>query len=263
MTSTSVVSSLSRFGRTEPFNLQVARGQITMHSAFTIFGYNPDVDTSEESVWPDGGTVPHPTVASVLKISSSSADDTFAGTGARTIAIVGLDGDYNEVSESVILDGQTPVNTGHSYLYVNQFYVTSVGSGGSNAGNINAGTGVVTAGVPAVLYDIIAIGYNNRTTGHYCVPAGYTAYLMQGVFAAGQASGTTAVTGFLKQHGTDGVLRVGAVTTVNNGVADYLFEIPYVVPEKHCIGATAIGSAANNMVSSYFNILLIKNNGQA
>lgn len=262
MTSTSVVSSISRGGKYEPFNLQVARGQITMHSAIIIFGYNPDLDTTEESVWPDGGTIPHPTVASVLKISSSSADDTSAGTGARTIAIVGLDGDYNEVSESVILDGQTPVNTGHSYLYVNQFYVTSVGSGGANAGNINAGTGTVTAGVPAVLYDIIATGFNNRTTAHYCVPAGYTGYMMQGLFSAGQASGSSAVTGFLKQHGPDGILRVGAVAAVNNGPADYLFEIPYAIPEKNCVGASAVGAAANNSVSAYFNILLIKNNGQ-
>ena len=260
---TSVVSSITRMGLYEPFELQVARGQISMHSSVIVFGYNPDVDTSEESVWPDGGTIPHPTTASVLKISSSSADDTALGTGARTVTIVGLDGNYNQVSESVTLSGQTAVNTANSYLYINQFYVTSVGSGGVNAGDINAGTGVVTAGVPAVLYDLIYTGYNNRTTGHYCVPAGYTGYMVQGQFSSGQASGATAVTGFLKQHGPDGILRVGAVATVNNGVADFTFEIPYVIPEKNCVGATAIGSAANNTVSSYFNILLIKNDGQS
>ena len=259
----SVVSSITRMGQYEPFNLQVARGQITMHSAVIIFGYNADLDTAEESVWPDGGTIPHPTVASVLKISSSSASDTALGTGARTVFIGGLDGDYNVVSETVTLDGQTAVNTTNSYLYVNEFYVTSVGSGEANAGNINAGTGTVTAGVPAVLYDIIATGFNNRTTAHYCVPAGYTGYMMQGLFSAGQASGSSAVTGFLKQHGPDGILRVGAVVAVNNGPADYLFEIPYVIPEKNCVGATAIGAAANNSVSAYFNILLIKNDGQA
>lgn len=263
MANTSVVSSVSRLGKYEPFNLQVSRGQITMHTPIIIFGYNPDVDTSEESVWPDGGTVPHPTVASVLKVSSSDANDTSAGTGARTVFIKGLDGDYNEVSETVTLNGQTAVNTTNSYLYVNHFYVATVGSGGSNAGNINAGTGVVTAGVPAVLYDIIAIGYNNRTTAHYCVPAGYTGYMMQGQFSSGQASGSTSVTGFLKQHGTDNILRVGAVATVNNGTADFTFELPYIIPEKNCVGAIAIGAAANNAVSAYFNILLIKNNGQA
>ena len=258
----SVVSSITRMGQYEPFELQVARGQITMHSSVIIFGYNPDVDTSEESVWPDGGTVPHPTTASVLKVSSSSADDTALGTGARTVVIVGLDGSYNQVSETVTLDGQTEVNTTNSYLYVNQFYVASVGSGGVNAGNINAGTGTVTAGVPAVLYDIIATGYNNRTTGHYCVPAGYTGYMAHGSFSSGQASGATSVTGFLKQHGTDGIIRVGAVATVNNATADFSFVYPYVIPEKNCVGATAIGSAANNAVSSYFNIILIKNDGQ-
>lgn len=258
----SVVSSVTRFGKYEPFELQVARGQITMHSAVIVYGYNADVDTSEESVWPDGGTVPHPSAASVLKISSSSTDDTALGTGARSVMIVGLDGDYNQVSETVTLNGQTAVNTTNSYLYVNQFYVVTVGSGGANAGNINAGTGVVTAGVPAVLYDLIATGFNNRTTAHYCVPAGYTGYMLQGLFSSGQASGSTAVTGFLKQHGPDGVLRVGAVTTVNNSAADYKFEIPYAIPEKNCVGATAIGSAANNAVSAYFNILLIKNDGQ-
>ena len=253
------ISSITRQGTFEPFGLQVSRGQIQGHSSVIVFGYNPDVDTSEESVWPDGGTIPHPTSASVLKISSSSANDTSAGTGARSVFIEGLDGDYTVVSETVILSGQTAVNTTNSYLYVNSFYVATVGSGGENAGNINAGTGTVTAGVPAVLYDIIATGYNSRTTGHYCVPAGYTGYLIQGVFSSGQASGSTAVTGFLKQHGPDGILRVGAVTTVNNSTADYLFEMPLQIPEKNCVGSTAIGSASNNAVSSYFNIVLIKN----
>jgi hypothetical protein len=251
--------SQTQYGKNEAFGLQISRGQIQGHSSVIVFGYNPDVDTTEESVWPDGGTIPHPTVASVLKISSSSANDTSAGTGARTVVIEGLNGDFNVVSETVTLNGQTAVNTVNSYLYVNGFYVASVGSGGENAGNINAGTGVVTAGVPAVLYDIIAAGYNNRTTGHYCVPAGYTGYMNEGLFSAGQASGATAVTGFLKQHGTDGILRVGAVTTVNNNSTMYNFEQPYVIPEKNCVGATAIGSASNNAVSSYFSIILIKN----
>jgi hypothetical protein len=254
-----VFTSQTQFGKNEDFALQVARGQIPGHSAISVFGYNPDVDTAEESIWPDGGTVPHPTVASVLKISSSSTDDTSAGTGARTVTIVGLDGSYNQVSESITLNGQTAVNTTNSYLYVNGFYVASTGSSGANAGNINAGTGVVTAGVPAVLYDIIATGYNNRTTAHYCVPAGYTGYLTTGVITTGQASGSTSVTAFLKQHGQDGIVRVGAVSTLNNGSVQYDFSYPYIISEKNCVGASAIGSAANNSASAFFNIVLIKN----
>lgn len=257
----STLSSITRVGTYEPFELQVSRGQIMGHSTVIVFGYNPDVDTSEESIWPDGGVVPHPTVASVLKISSSSTDDASAGTGARTVTIVGLDGNYDQVTETVTLNGQTAVNTTNSYLYVNQFYVATAGSGGANAGNINAGTGVVTAGVPAVLYDIIATGYNNRTTAHYCVPAGYTGYLTTGLVTTGQVTGSTSVTAFLKQHGTDGIVRVGAVSTLNNGSVQYDFTYPYIIPEKNCVGASAIGSSANNSASAYLNIVLVKNDG--
>jgi hypothetical protein len=256
-----IYASQSYYGKNEDFSLQVARGLIPGHSVVTVFGYNPDVDTSEESVWPDGGTVPHPTVASVLKVSSSDAADVSpSGTGARTVQITGLNANYFEVSETVVLNGQTAVNTVNSYLYVNGLTVTSVGSGGANAGNVNVGTGTVTSGVPAVLYDMIAIGYNNRTTGHYCIPAGYTGFLVQGLFTAGQASGSTAITGKLLIHSSDdNIVRVGAITTLNNGVVQYMFNYPTAIPEKNCIGATAIGSAANNSVSSMFNICLIKN----
>lgn len=247
------ISSVTRGGAYEPFELQVARGQIQGHTSFNVFGYNPDIDTSEETIWPDGGTIPHPTVASALSIVSTSTDDdgSPAGTGARTVYIEGVDGDYNVVSETITLNGTTAVATTNTYLYVNQFYVATAGSGGANAGEI-------TAKVSTTLYDLIATGYNQRTTAHYCVPAGYTGYLTTGVITTGQASGSTSVTAFLKQHGPDGILRVGAVSTLNNGSVQYDFTYPYVIPEKNCVGASAVGTAANNSASAYFNIVLIK-----
>jgi len=261
---TTTISSITRQGTFEPFGLQVKRNQIQGHSSVIVFGYNPDVDTSEESIWPNGGEVPHPTVASVLKISSGDNNDDGdpAGTGARTVYIEGLDGDYNVVSETVILNGQTAVNTTNSYLFVNQFYVLTVGSGGENAGIIYAGTGDVTTGVPNVIYDLIAAGYNNRTTAHYCVPAGFTGYMVKGLITTGQATGSTGVTAYLKQHGPDGILRVGAVSTLNNGAVAYDFDPPYMIPEKNCVGASAIGQAQNNSASAFFNIVLIKNSGE-
>jgi cephalosporin-C deacetylase-like acetyl esterase len=242
-------------GAYEPFELQVARNQIMGHSAVTLFGYNGDLDQTEESVWPNGGTVPHPTTASVLDIVSTSTDDDAAGTGARTVFIEGLDNNYNVVSETVVLDGTTVVETVNSYLYVNQLYVATTGSGGANAGEI-------TAKVDTTLYDLIAVGYNQRTTAHYCVPAGYTAYLTQGAITAGQASGSTSITSFLKQHGPDGILRVVAISTLNNGSIQYDFAYPIAITEKSCFGATAVGSANNNSVSAFFNFVLVKNDSQ-
>ena len=65
-------SSISRFGLTEPFELQVARGQIAYHESVFKFGFNPDVDDSLETVWSQGGLYSYLTSASVLKVSSSS-----------------------------------------------------------------------------------------------------------------------------------------------------------------------------------------------
>jgi len=63
----------------------------------------------------------------------------------------------------------------------------------------------------------------------------------------------------LKQHGPDEILRVGAVSTLNNGSVQYNFTFPYIIAEKNCIGASAIGASNNNAVSAFFNIVLIKN----
>jgi hypothetical protein len=249
--------SITSERRHEDFALQVARGQVPGHRSVTVFGFNPDVDQTEVTVWPHTGVVPHPAAALQMKVSSSNAADTSAGTGARTVLIQGLDASYNEISEVVTLNGQTAVTTANSYLRVNYAAVATAGSGQSAAGDIYIGTGTVTAGVPATVYDLIKFNYNDTVTGHYTVPAGHTAYLLQGMFSAGQASGSTSIQGRLMTVGADGIRRTAAITTINNGTADYAFEFPIAIPEKTDIEATAIGSANNNSCSSMFVLLLI------
>lgn len=253
-----VISSITRQGTYEPFELQVARGQIQGHRSVVVFGFNSDVDTSQVSVWPLPSLITFPSAALQMTVSSSSANDTSAGTGARTIVVQGLDANYNEVTETVTLNGQTAVTMTASLLRVNYAYVATAGSGNSAAGSIYIGTGTVTAGVPATTYDIIKLDYNTTITGSWTVPAGYTAYISQGLFSTGQASGSTQVEGRLLTRGTDNIRRTAAVTTLNNGVADYLFEYPLAIPEKTTIEATAIGSANNNSVSSMFIFVLVK-----
>ena len=63
------VSSVTQKGAYEPFELQVARGQIAFHEPFCQFGVNAAVGTSYETVWLEGGTYTFPAAASVLKVS--------------------------------------------------------------------------------------------------------------------------------------------------------------------------------------------------
>ncbi len=252
-------SSVTRTGRTEPWELQVSRGQIPWHEAIVIFGYNGDVDTSMETVWPYGGLLAFPTTALQMSVSSENANDTSAGTGARTIYISGLDANSNTVSETVSMNGQTAVTTANSYLHINQCYVATAGSLDSAAGSIYIGTGTVTLGVPATVYDVIQYDYNTRITGSYTVPAGYTGYVSQGLFSSGQSSGSGPVTGRLVTRGLDEIRRTAAIVTINNGAADYTFEYPLAIPEKTTVEAQAIGTGNNNACSSMFILVLIKN----
>lgn len=251
--------SQTQYGKNELFELQVARGQIQGHRNVTVFGFNGDVDQTQVSVWPLPSLITFPAAALQMTVSSTSANDTAAGTGARTVVVQGLDANYNEVTETVTMNGQTAVTMSASLLRVNYAYVATAGSGNSAAGDIYIGTGTVTAGVPATTYDIIKVDYNTTTTGSYTVPAGYTAYVSQGLFSTGQPSGTTQVQGRLLTRGTNNIRMTAALTTLNNGVANYVFEYPLAVPEKTTIEATAIASANNNAVSSMFIILLVKN----
>ena len=255
------IASVTQRGKVEPFELQVSRGQIAWHRSVTVFGYNPDVDTSPETVWPGDGILPYPSSPIQMKVSSESTDDTSDGTGARTVYIGGLDANHNEISEVVTMNGQTDVLTTKSYLHINQAYVMTAGSLNSAAANIYIGTGVVTAGVPATVYDIIAYDYNNRITGSFTIPAGYTGYLVQGLFSSGQAGGSNSITGRLMTRGENNIRLTAAVTTLNNGAANYSFEYPVVIPEKTTVEAQAFGSSVNNACSSMFIINLIKNDG--
>jgi hypothetical protein len=103
------VSSISRIGTTEPFELQISRGQVGWHEPVHKFGFNAAVGTGLETVWAEGGLYSYLGTASTLYISSSSTDDTGAGTGARTVTVSGLDNNFDEKIETVTLNGQAGV----------------------------------------------------------------------------------------------------------------------------------------------------------
>ena len=253
-------SSATRQGAYEPFELQVARGQVDGHKALFKFGINGDVGTSVETVWAQGGTYVYPASATVMKISSSSADDAAAGTGARTISIAGLDANYNEISETVILDGQTAVNTVNSYLRISRMFVVTAGSGATAAGTIYAGTGTVTSGVPATVYGMIALNANQTQMAFWTVPAGYTLYLT-GVFYTSGNTNANAWTNFqLIQRPLGGVFRQQSSSRVP-GNGDFVVDLhtPIAFTEKTDIEVRAVASTSPSNVSAEFEGIYIKN----
>lgn len=245
-----------------PFYTQVAQGLVPGYSIVNMTGENPDVDSAAyEDIWYQGGTMTYPAAALQMTVSSDSANDTSAGTGARTVLISGVNSAYEAISETVTLNGTTAVTTTNSFLRINKMAVETVGTGLTNAGTVYIGTGVVAGGIPATIYNTIPTGSNNSLSFSYTIPAGYTGYLLYSRLTVGQASGTTGTTARLIV--TDGVTNnismITAVANINNGTVPYQPPAPVRIPEKSRISATAIGAANNNSVGVIAQIMLVQN----
>jgi hypothetical protein len=255
------VSSISHIGTTEPFELQVARGQVSYHTSQFKFGFNSDIDDTEETVWAQGGLYSYLSSASVLKVSSSSTADTSAGTGARTVQLYGLDADYNEINETVTLNGQTAVNTTNSFLRINRMVIRSAGTGGQNAGVVYAGTGTVTSGVPANKYATIAVGDNQTLMAILTVPAEHTAYLLQKDLTVATAQNNKYATVWLVARPNGEVFQTRDKHALDNNVLHQKYDIPLKFEEKTDIEIRCIGdsSGADIAVSASLEIVYIKN----
>ena len=252
--------SQTQYGKTEQFYLQLARNQIQGHKFQFKFGYNPTVTTAETTVWTQGGVYAYQASAIQLKISSSSANDTAAGTGARTISVQGLDSAYNEISETVTLNGQTPVLTANNFLRVNRMFVIAAGSGNTAAGTIYAGDGTVTAGVPATVYAVISLGENQTLMAIWTVPAGYTGYLVESTLNVGDAGASQSLIGRLMQRQINGVFRTVSKIVLHDGTANFDGStIPLTFPEKTDIEIRATSTAGTNQAGANFALIYIKN----
>lgn len=253
-------SSVSNLGKSEEFYLQVARGQIGGHRVVLRSGLNRDIDSgADESLWDNGGLYVFPPAASVMTVSSSSANDTAAGTGARTVLVSGLNASYVEQQEVISLNGQTAVTTANSYLRVFQLTTLTAGSGATNAGNIYIGTGTVTAGVPAAVYAQIPVGFGTNQAAQYTVPAGHTAYLVD-IIGSCIASATNQNTLLsIRARPFGGVFLRGGHLVVSGGVVYLGSVIPRSFPEKTDIDAIATTTDTNVTAAATLRYLLVQN----
>lgn len=155
--------------------LDLKRGLLGDQSVVHKFGENPLVGTSWEDVWENGGTYPFQLVPIAIRVKSGGnvADIDTTGTGARKIIVEGLDGSFNEISDTIALNGTSvSLATSNTYMRIQRAYVSECGTyGGTNTGAIEIET---TGGV--------VLAHINPTIGQtemsqFTVPAGKTAYL--------------------------------------------------------------------------------------
>src|SRR6516164_9440776 len=85
-----------------PYYQGVGLGLINTQTRVTLLGHNPNIGAGAAAdVWVPGGNYNFLASAIQLELLSDNAADTVAGTGAITITVSGLDGNYNPISEVV------------------------------------------------------------------------------------------------------------------------------------------------------------------
>jgi len=244
----------------EHTDLAIARGFTKGHKALYKFGYNPDVNGEEETVWAQGGNMTYPTSAVTMFVSSTSANDANGGTGANSILIQGLDENYDEIEETVFLNGQTQVATQLAYLRVYRAFVTLAGTGGTSGGTIYVGSSGATGGVPnTTVYANLSFG-NQTQIAAYTVPAGYTLYVDDINFTAALSQANkTATCSFVSRTFGSNVFRTRLINVLQSNQLIAKFEYPQPFTEKTDLECRVITNTTNNAIGASFQGVLIKN----
>ena len=238
-------------------NVSVARRDWRGYSSVFKFGFNADVSTTEEVVWFQGGAYSHPSSASTMTLSSSNANDTSAGTGARTVEVFGLDTNYDEISETVSLSGQTGVSTTNSYLRANRIIVRSAGSGATNAGVIYMGTGTVTAGVPANIFSTVGAGLGQTLQSFWTVPNNKTAYVNSiSASSFGNQNAFLTVSFYVRPQGE--VFQIKERFVVTRGSFISKMEYPIAYPPKADMEIRAVADSGTLDAAATFEVMLME-----
>lgn len=151
---------------------------------------NLSANTTED-IWVQGGTRALPyTPGEKMTIVSTSAADTNGGTGANFVQISGLDTDYNLITDTIVMNGTTPVVSTSNFITVDRTRVVFCGTGLTNAGKITV-TGQTSTNINSVVIANESISQQS----HFTVPNGYTLFTLDVVLSMYRTSGTNAARG--------------------------------------------------------------------
>lgn len=246
------VTSITRDPNQWAFSLGVTAGRIAGHTRFSAIGHTP-TPTANSDVWEGAGLYPFQATATKLELLSASANDTAAGTGARSWTLSGLDSNFNAISEVVVTSGVTPVQTVNSYLRVNTLQIASAGSGGVNAGDTTlrvTGAGATQA--------IARAGYGYAKQAIFTVPLGFTLVVTDLLLQVGGTGTTTNCTFSFTRISSSGL-----IVTTNEYVAGPLLALQrqvlmgVVVPQTTTLTTriTAV-TGATSAYSSFEGVLV-------
>lgn len=249
--------------RSVPQTLDLASGRFVGYSVVNKFGKNSDIDTGStpEDIWEGGGLYTgFPSGnAETISVFSDSANDASGGSGARTVRMIGLDTNFNQVEETVTLNGVTPVVTTQTFKRLHTASVLTSGSSNAafNAGTITFRHTTTTANV----FLVMAVGRNQTNCSAYTIPAGKTGYLQRVTSSILRGGATASVDAqlYIRANGASPRLRRPFSVSNTAGYADDIYG-GLSMAEKTDIVLRVTTASANNLdVTGGYDLILVDN----
>lgn len=220
---------------------------------------NLTADTKED-VWEVGGTRAMPyTAGEVMNCVSTSVNDDVVGTGAQYIQISGLDTDYNLQTDTIAMDGTTPVgSTSTNFITIDRARVVTSGSGQKNDGAIT-----IVGATSGNTYAKINTGESITQQSHFTVPAGYTLFTLDTRLSIYRSSGANATRG----AEIDQMVYIPSINTIyqtirlgvtNTGPQNFSPRLVAQTPAKSTLWYQATVDTNNSVVTSSASYLLVK-----
>lgn len=240
--------SQTALGKNEVFTLQLARGHIPNHTSIHKFGAVPAMSQNASgTIWDVNDTI-YPwdvfDTAGILTVSIVNASD-----NGKSITIIGLDDNFKEISETIIVSSSTTVNSTLQFKRVYRAYLTDAAT---NIGNIT-----ITKNGSTVLK--ITAGKAQTLMAIYTIPADKTGYLIKGACSI-QAGADATGDMFVRYYGQQS-FRIGHSFEVSGtgGLYTYDFSTPMPIPEKSDIDVRASVRTNNARLTAAFDMILIDN----
>lgn len=244
-----------------PPDLALVRGAFPDHVSNTKFGHNDSVGTSYVPLV-SGGAWQTPMVGSeqFLRIKAGDANDTILGTGARVIAINGLDVTGAEITEYVDTAGATAsAYTTTKFLRVNRAWVHHSGTYATTSIGSHTAKIVVEDAGANVWAEIVANGHSEAQSqiGCYAVPLGVQAYVDDWVLKS-EASKSASIRIYLRQK----ILQTAAPFEARRllvsydgleGIVPVRRQRPHVIPSLSDIIVMGKLSASTGLVGIDFS----------
>lgn len=219
----------------------------------SVQGYNGDIDVGTEDIIPDGATRTFPTAAAATTVVSSSANDDGSpvGTGARTVRVTGLDANYAQISEDVIMNGTGAVTLVKEFFRVLEIEVLTVGSG-------LVSDGIIYVKHSSTIIAYLEAGKNTTRSATYTCSKNFANWALKAVHGM-ITDVTDGVVIFTLQTRVQGGNWVDRRTFVAHGVNQPSVDIKFAVPMHLAIGEDirlqGDASAASTVVLGGFDLV--------